>query len=132
DSVGRLSRDTAATGLNSRSARPPPAGWHALDLHLKPDATGGVVEIWLDNTYVADLSGTGLNTGSSQVALMQIGEVQSGRTYDVLFDDAAFGTARLGPAADIVPPTVPTGLAVTAAGPFEAHLAWNASTDDAG
>src|SRR5205807_1886460 len=63
---------------------------------------------------------------------MQIGEVQSGRTYDVLFDDAAFGTARLGPAADIVPPTVPTGLAVTAAGPFEADLTWNASTDDVG
>src|SRR5207245_11604510 len=101
-------------------------------LQPKPDAAGGLVQSVHDNTYVAALSGTGLNTGSSPVALMQIGEVQSGRTYDVLFDDAAFGTARLGPAADIVPPTVPTGLAVTAAGPFQADLTWNASTDDLG
>ena len=132
DTTGLLGFHNDATGLNILSGVSPSPGWHALELHLKPDATGGVVEIWLDNTYVADLSGTGLNTGSSPVALMQIGEVQSGRTYDVLFDDAAFGTARLGPAADIVPPTVPTGLAVTAAGPFEADLTWNASTDDVG
>src|SRR5256886_2068237 len=132
DTTGLLGFHNDATGLNILSGVSPSPGWHALELHLKPDATGGVVEIWLDNTYVADLSGSGLNTGSSPVALMQMGEVQSGRTYDVLFDDAAFGTARLGPAADIVPPTVPTGLAVTAAGPFEADLTWNASTDDVG
>src|SRR2546430_3315079 len=132
DTTGLLGFHNDATGLNILSGVSPSPGWHALELHLKPDATGGVVEIWLDNTYVADLSGPGLNAGGSPVALMQIGEVRSGRTYDVLFDDAAFGTARLGPAADIVPPTVPTGLAVTAAGPFEADLTWNASTDDVG
>src|SRR2546430_10025121 len=128
DTTGLLGFHNDATGLNILSGVSPSPGWHALELHLKPDATGGVVEIWLDNTYVADLSGTGLNTGSSPVALMQIGEVQSGRTYDVLFDDAAFGTARLGPAADIVPPTVPTGLAVTAAGALGADLTWEAFT----
>src|SRR5207245_1224934 len=90
------------------------------------------VEVWFDNTYLGDLSGTGLNTGSAPVASMQIGEVQAARTYDVVFDDAAFGTARLGPAADFVPPTVPSGLAATAAGPFEADLTWNVSTDDVG
>jgi len=57
---------------------------------LKTDPAAGVVEIWLDNVYVADLSGTGLNTGSAPVGSMQIGEVQSGRTYDVTFNDAAF------------------------------------------
>src|SRR5256885_8586868 len=132
DTTGLLGFHNDATGLNILSGVSPSPGWHALELHLKPDATGGVVEIWLDNTYVADLSGTGLNTGSSPVALMQIGEVQSGRTYDVLFDDAAFGTARLGPAADIVPPTVPTGLAVTAAGPLGTEPAWKGSTGEVG
>jgi len=27
---------------------------------------------------------------------VQIGETTTGRTYDVVFDDAAFGTSRLG------------------------------------
>src|SRR6266576_1070333 len=132
DTTGLLGFHNDTTGLNTLSGVSPSPGWHALELHIKSDATAGVVEIWLDNTYVADISGSGLNTGSSPVASMQIGEVQSGRTYDVLFDDAAFATARLGPVADYTPPTVPTGLAVTAAGPLEADLTWNPSTDDVG
>ncbi len=63
---------------------------------------------------------------------MQIGEVQSGRTYNVTFDDGAFGTARLGPEADSVPPSVPTGLSATVVSSFEADLAWSASTHDVG
>ena len=99
---------------------------------MKTDPAAGVVEIWLDNVYVADLSGTGLNTGSAPVGSMQIGEVQSGRTYNVTFDDGAFGTARLGPEADSVPPSVPTGLSATVVSSFEADLAWSASTHDVG
>ena len=132
DTTGLLGFHNDATGLNTLSGLSPSPGWHALELHVKVDPNAGVVEVWFDNTYLGDLSGTGLNTGSAPVASMQIGEVQAARTYDVVFDDAAFGTARLGPAADFVPPTVPTGLAATAAGPFEADLTWNASTDDVG
>ena len=132
DTTGLLGFHNDATGLNTLSGLSPSPGWHALELHVKVDPNAGVVEVWFDNTYLGDLSGTGLNTGSAPVASMQIGEVQAARTYDVVFDDAAFGTARLGPAADFVPPTVPSGLAATAAGPFEADLTWNVSTDDVG
>jgi hypothetical protein len=61
---------------------------------------------------------------------MQIGDVQAGRTYDVIFDDSAFGTSRLGPDVDVTPPSVPAGLAATVIGPFDATLSWNASSDN--
>jgi hypothetical protein len=37
------------------------------------------------------------NLGTASISEFQIGEVQTGRTYDVVFDDAAFGTQRIGP-----------------------------------
>ena len=55
--------------------------------------------------------------------------------YDVaifLFDDAAFGTSRLGPAVDTNPPSIPANLVATATSPFAVDLSWNASTDDVG
>jgi chitodextrinase len=130
DSTGLLGFHNDAMGTNDLSGFSPGPGWHALELHIKTDASAGTVEIWVDNQLVADLSGTGLNTGAGPIASMQVGEVQSGRTYDVIFDDAAFGTARLGPEADNVPPSVPNGLGATAVSPFEADLSWNASTDN--
>jgi len=132
DTTGLLGFRNDATGVSTLSGVSPSPGWHALELHVKTDPATGVVEIWLDNVYVADLSGTGLNTGSAPVGSMQIGEVQASRTYDVIFDDAAFGSARLGPEADSVPPSVPTGLTATVVSPFEADLAWNSSTDNVG
>ena len=132
DSSGLLGFHNDATGTNTLSGFAPSPGWHALELHVKTDATAGVVEVWVDNMLVADLSGSGLNTGPAPVAQMQIGDVQTGRTYDVVFDDAAFGTSRLGPDVDTVPPSVPTGLAATVVSPFEADLSWNASTDNVG
>ena len=130
DSNGLLGFHNDGTGLNDLSGLSVGPGWHALELHIKTDPTAGVVEIWLDNHYVADLSATGLNTGSGPIASMQIGEVQAGRTYDVIFDDAAFGTSRLGPDVDTIPPSVPAGLTATAVSPFRADLAWNASSDN--
>jgi hypothetical protein len=74
------------------------SGWHAHELHLGIGGTSGTVEVWLDNTRIADLSNVGtVNVGSSAVGQFQIGETQTARTYDVVFDDAAFATGRLGP-----------------------------------
>jgi fibronectin type 3 domain-containing protein len=132
DTTGLLGFHNDSTGTNSVSGFSPGPGWHALELHVKTDPTAGVVEIWVDNTLITDLGGPGQNTGSTPIGSMQIGDTQSGRTYDVLYDNAAFGASRLGPAADSTPPTAPAGLAVTVAGPFEADLTWSASTDDVG
>ena len=53
-------------------------------------------EVWLDGTKVTDLSSALTNLGTTPITEFQIGEVQTGRTYDVVFDDAAFGTQPLG------------------------------------
>ena len=132
DSTGLLGFHNDATALNTLSGVSIASGWHVLELHVKTDSAAGAVEVWLDNRYVTDLAAISINTGPDPVASMQIGEVQAGRTYDVIFDDAAFGTSRLGPDVDVTPPTVPTGLTVTAVAPFEAHVSWNPATDNVG
>jgi hypothetical protein len=71
--------------------------WHALELHVTIAGTASSTEVWLDGTRITDLSLTGQNWGSNPIAAFQIGEVQTGRTYDVTFDDVAFGTGRIGP-----------------------------------
>ena len=66
-----------------------------------------MVELWLDNVRIADLSGA-TTTVAAPVDGFQIGEAQgTNQIYDVVFDDAAFGTARLGPVADGAAPSVP-------------------------
>ena len=52
------------------------------------------------------------------------------RTYDVVFDDAAFGSARLGPVADGAAPSVPPGVTAVATSPFSVDVGWSPSTDD--
>ncbi|MGH8859617.1 MAG: hypothetical protein ACRDVG_00020, partial [Jatrophihabitantaceae bacterium] len=71
----------------------PGTGWHTLQLHA--DITGGNTEVWLDGTKVSALSLSGVNLGVAPVGAMQIGDATPARTYDVVFDDAAFSTSRL-------------------------------------
>jgi hypothetical protein len=87
--------DVAGTTTNSSVVVAPGSGWHELELHTVINGTASVIEVWLDGVRVDALSTTTANLGTTPVGKMQIGEVQSGRTYDVVFDDAAFGTARV-------------------------------------
>ena len=85
---------TATTTTSSAVAGP---GWHALELHLLVNGTNGISEVWLDGTRLNDISSASASLGTAPITEFQIGEVQTGRTYDVVFDDAAFGTQRIGP-----------------------------------
>jgi hypothetical protein len=84
----------ATTAMSSLVAGP---GWHSLELHMLTNGTIGVSDVWLDGTHVGDISSAVTNLGSSPITEFQIGEVQTARTYDVVFDDAAFGPQRIGP-----------------------------------
>lgn len=53
--------------------------------------------MWLDGAKVDDLSLTNQNWGVAPIGRIQIGEVQSGRTYNVAFDDVVFDPQRIGP-----------------------------------
>ena len=95
---GKLGFHDDALNTNTLSATIVGSGWHALELHLGISGATGTVEVWLDNVRIADLSNVGAaNVGTSAVGQFQIGEAQTARTYDVVFDDAAFGSGRLGP-----------------------------------
>ncbi|TMG60236.1 MAG: hypothetical protein E6H83_05775 [Chloroflexi bacterium] len=66
-------------------------GWHIVELQLNISA--GLVEVWFDGAAVLTLNGVNMGTGT--IGAMQIGDTAA-VTWDVLFDDAAFGTSRLG------------------------------------
>ena len=93
---GLLAFHDDATAANVVSGVATGAGWHSVELHLAVNGASGTVEVWLDGGLVTALSGPA-TLGSSPIGIFQIGETQTGRTYDVVFDDAAFGTERLGP-----------------------------------
>jgi hypothetical protein len=67
------------------------SGWHALTLHVVVNGTASTTEVWLDGVPVSDLAMT-TNLGSTPIGRLQIGEVNTGRTYRVLFDDVVFDT----------------------------------------
>lgn len=128
---GQLGYRNDVTGTSTLSSVVPSPGWHALELHVGIGTTG-VVEVWLDGAAVPELTSPVVNTGSVAVGGMQIGETTTGRTYDVVFDDAAFGTSRLGPAPDTTAPTAPATVTASATGPSVATIGWSAATDDVG
>jgi len=88
--------DVAATTTTSSTVVAPGSGWHSLELHTLVSGTSSSVQVWLDGVVVGALSFT-TNLGTAPVGQFQIGEVQSARTYDVIYDDAAFGTQRIQP-----------------------------------
>lgn len=73
-------------------------GWHTIELHVSVNGASSSYQVWLDGQLVAGLSGS-FDVGSAgAVTILQVGDssVFSGRTYDVIYDDAAFSTSRLG------------------------------------
>jgi hypothetical protein len=91
-----LRNDVAGTTTTSATVVEPGSGWHAIELHALVNSTSSVIEVWLDGVRIEALSSSSVNLGATLIGRFQIGEVQSGRTYDVVFDDAAFSTGRIG------------------------------------
>lgn len=89
--------DVTATTITSGTGVAPGSGWHEVELHTFVNGAASTLEVWLDGVRVDALSSTAANLGATAMGRMQIGEVQSGRTYNVVYDDASFGTQRLGP-----------------------------------
>ena len=96
---GNLGFHNDATATNTTSATQilPGSGWHALELHLLVNDTSSTIEVWLDGSPVTDLTTTAASLGTTPVGRLQIGDVQTARTYTVAYDQVAFDTARIGP-----------------------------------
>ena len=68
--------------------------FHELELGVVVKGATSTTQVWLDGTLVPSLSRT-VKLGTAPIAQLQIGQVTSGGTYNVIFDDAAFDTMLL-------------------------------------
>ncbi len=71
--------------------------WHVLEFHVKISGTASTTGVYLDGSAIAALSSTSANLGTSNVAAVWIGENQSNRTYDLLYDDVRAADGYIGP-----------------------------------
>jgi len=93
--TGYLGFHNDATGINTTSTTTVGAGWHALELHIGVNGTASTIEVWLDGVPISVLSNSTSTVTATSVGQLQIGETGTG-TWDVVFDDVAFGTSRIG------------------------------------
>jgi hypothetical protein len=93
---GKLALRNDVSGTTLTSATSVTSGWHSLEFHATINGTSSVTEVWLDGVKINDLSVT-MNLGTTPVGRFQIGEVQSGRTYNVVIDSAVFDIQRIFP-----------------------------------
>ena len=84
---------TGATTLSSVVAAK--GAWHTVQMRVLINGTASQVEVWLDGARVDALSRTD-SLGTTPVGQIQIGEANSGRTYDVAFDDVAVDSSFIG------------------------------------
>src|SRR5215213_10209641 len=89
-----LRNDIAATTITSTTSAG--SGWHALEFHVVINGASSTPEVWLDGTKITDLSVT-TNLGTGLIGRLQIGEVMTGRTYNVILDDVVFDVQQIGP-----------------------------------
>ncbi len=68
--------------------------FHELEMSVTLAGAKSTINVWLDGTLVAALSLT-VSLPAAPIAQLQLGQVMSGGTYNVAFDDAAFDTAML-------------------------------------
>lgn len=85
--TGTLCFRNDAGAVTLTSSVVPGSGWHLLDMTLQINGASSTASVSVDGTTVTSLSKT-VDWGTAPVGRFQIGEVQTGRTYDVVFDDA--------------------------------------------
>jgi hypothetical protein len=81
-----------------------------LQAHLRIDPVGSSTELWLDGTFVGELSGAGAY-GNTSVGRIELGDSSSGHTHDVAYDSVDVDTNLI---QGTTPPTEPTALTAAA------------------
>ena len=84
-----LQNDVTATSICS-GTRPSIGAWHELEVRLRV-GTQGETEVWLDGVRITALS-LSQSLGTTPIGRIQLGNNQTGRTFDVVFDDVAVAT----------------------------------------
>jgi hypothetical protein len=123
-SDGRLAYFNEVTGVTTLGPTVSAGVWHELEVHVLINGASGLIEVWLDGTRISALSKTD-SLGTPPVGRVYIGDPASGRTFDYAFDNEVVSTA-----ADVSPPTTPTGLTAVPIGSTRLNVTWNASQDN--
>lgn len=97
DSQGRLALRNDAGAVSTTGPQFSAGSWHSVELHLVVNGGASTVEVWLDGNVVSALTTQTANLGSTPIGQLQMGENQTGRSYDIAFDDVVVQTARVGP-----------------------------------
>jgi hypothetical protein len=97
DSQGRLALRNDVGGTSTTGPAVSLGTWHSVELHVIVNGASSTIEVWLDGNPVAALTTQTASLGSSLIGMLQIGENQTGRTFDIAFDDLVVQTARVGP-----------------------------------
>jgi hypothetical protein len=92
-SRGFLAVRNDRTGATIQSPAPVDDGaWYVVRTHVVVDGSSSLVEVWLDGVLVSSVSGR-QDLGTDPVGRVILGENGTGRTYDVVWDDAVVTTA---------------------------------------
>lgn len=99
--------------------------WHCVEVHIARNTAtsspyNGVIQTWIDNVLVQDLSNANLGTSTTTWSTFHWGSnsnsLSSAGCLPVYYDDIAISsTGRIGPietSPDITPPAAPSGLSV--------------------
>jgi hypothetical protein len=97
DSQGRLALRNDAGAVSTTGPLFSAGSWHSVELHLVVNGGASTVEVWLDGNVVSALTTQTANLGSTPIGQIQMGENQTGRSFDIAFDDVVVQTARVGP-----------------------------------
>ena len=104
-SSGTLGLRNDVLGTTTASSTVATSGvWHELLVRAGIDG-GGQTQVWLDGAPVQDLETT-QSLGSNPIGRVQIGNNQTGRTYDMALDDAAVSRPISGYPRPVGAPTV--------------------------
>jgi hypothetical protein len=98
DSQGRLGLRNDVAGTSTTGPLVPTGNqWHSIELHLIINGASSTIEVWLDGNLVPTLTTQSANlTGSGLIGQVQLGENQTGRSYDIALDDVVVQTAHIG------------------------------------
>ena len=97
DGQGRLALRNDVGGTSTTGPLVSVGSWHSVEFHVVVNGASSTIEVWLDGNSVTVLTTQTASLGSSFIGMLQIGENQTGRSFDIAFDDLVVQTARVGP-----------------------------------
>lgn len=94
--TGYLCVRNEITSSNTCSTTAPTQdAWHSVELQVVVNGTSSTHKVWYNGSEVTALTSTTANLGSTNIGRLALGEVNSGRTHDIFFDDVIVQNSKV-------------------------------------